>query len=203
MKQIIRVNYWLFSRNCIQGIVPVLSPINCIPIKQHCVHQYQYPGNFISKDRQLKQNWGQWNTKQRESHWLKHLKAKKWETREGKEKDWLHFTCQWHAARALLCMRMWVYVSVCLCVFTKHYMYASAHGIICVCPCMYAHICASGVCYAWRHTCSNRVVVVSDSCPVPFTAQSSQSPLCSVRLLMRINVLWRPLGLPHSPQHHS
>lgn len=92
-------------------------------------------------------------------------------------------------------------VSVCLCVFTKPRVYTGLS--VCVSACMHIYVrvvCARPcVCYAWRHTCSNRVVVDSDSCPVPFTAQSSQPPLCSVRLLMRINVLWRPLGLPHSP----
>lgn len=86
-KQIACVNYRQFSWNCIRGTPSALSSINYIPMKLHCIQQYQYPGNFISKDRQLKQNRGQWNTKQRESHWLKHLKAREWETREGKEKD--------------------------------------------------------------------------------------------------------------------
>lgn len=75
----------------------------------------------------------------------------------------------------------------------------SEHG----CGCKHVCMCVC-VCYAWRHTCSNRVVVDSDSCPVPFTAQSSQPPLCSVRLLMRINVLWRPLRVPpHSPPNST
>lgn len=121
--------------------------------------------------------------------------------RRKRERLWLHFTCQWHAAGALLC----VCVPVCVCLFVSvclqkclcavgACMHICVHAV-CVCVC--ARSC---VCYAWRHTCSNRVVVDSDSCPVPFTAQSSQPPLClcSVRLLMRINVLWRPLGVPHS-----
>ena len=193
-KQIACVNYGPFSRNCIRGILSTRSSINYVAMKLHCIQQYQYPGNFISKDRQLKQNRGQWNTKQRESHWLKHLKAREWETREGKEKDWLHFTCQWHAAGALLCVCVRMCVSVCLCLknCTAHVCTNACVWCVCTCCC---------VCYAWRHTCSNRVVVDSDSCPVPFTAQSSQPPLCSVRLLMRINVLWRPLGLPHSHPH--
>lgn len=182
------------------------SSINYIPMKLRHIQQYQYPGNFISMDRQLKQNRGQWNTKQRESHWLKHLKAREWETREGKEKDSdyispVNDTLQEHYC-ACAYEHVCVFVSVCLCVFTS--------VCVCVCAhvCLYAHICACRVCrscacYAWRHTCSNRVVVDSDSCPVPFTAQSSQPPLCSVRLLMRINVLWRPLGVPHSPPNST
>lgn len=175
------------------------SLINYIPMKLHCIQQYQYPGNFISKDRQLKPNRGQWNTKQRESHWIKHLKAREWETREGKEKDSdyispVNDTLQEHYCAC-------VYVCVCLsprvyrtvCVQSEHV--CTCARVLCVCV-------RAPVCYAWRHTCSNRVVVDSDSCPVPFTAQSSQPPLCSVRLLMRINVLWRPLGLPQTPPLH-
>lgn len=128
----------------------------------------------------------------------KALKSKGVRNERRKRKGlWLHFTCQWHAAGALLCVPIWLCVSVCLCVFTK----------LSVCVCVYIYVrvvCAHPlVCYAWRHTCSNRVVVGSDSCPVPFTAQSSQPLLCSVRLLMRINVLWRPLGLPHSPPNST
>lgn len=136
----------------------------------------------------------------------KALKSKRVRNERRKRKRlWLHFTCQWHAAGALLCMCVWACVCVCVCLSLCVYV------CVCVCArvCLYAHICAccvcrSCACYAWRHTCSNRVVVDSDSCPVPFTAQSSQPPLCSVRLLMRINVLWRPLGVPHSPpQQHG
>lgn len=131
----------------------------------------------------------------------KALKSKRVRNERRKRKRlWLHFTCQWHAAGALLCMCVWACVCVCVC------LSLCVYKCVCVCArvCLYAHICAccvcrSCACYAWRHTCSNRVVVDSDSCPVPFTAQSSQPPLCSVRLLMRINVLWRPLGVPHSP----
>lgn len=98
----------------------------------------------------------------------------------------------------------WAGACVAVCLL---YVYASAHETVCRFTCMYALVhaccvCARSclcVCYAWRHTRSNRVVVDSDSCPVPFTAQSFQPPLCSVRLLMRINVLWRPMGLPYSP----
>lgn len=185
-------------KNCFQGILSVPFSINCIPMKQYCIQQYQYPGNFISKDRQLKQNWGQWNTKQRESHWQKHLKAWVWETCEEKEKDSDYIS---PVSDTHYCACVYKCICVCLsrCMFTKQYTSASAQRIIFVCPRMYGHICACCVCYAWRHMCSNRVVVDSDSCPVPFTAQSFQPPLCSVRLLMRINVLWRPLGLPHSP----
>lgn len=207
-KQIAHVNYRPFCRNCIRFILSVLFFINYIPMKLHYIQQYQYPGNFISKDRQLKPNQGQWNTKQRESHWLKHLKAREWETREGKGKDSdyispVNDTQQEHYCA---CVYQCVCLSVCVRVFTELFvrrrsMYAHMPAcFVCECSCM---------CYAWRHTCSNRVVVDSDSCPVPFTAQSSQPPLClcSVRLLMRINVLWRPLGVPHStttaPQQHS
>lgn len=126
--------------------------------------------------------------------------------RRKRKRLWLHFTCQWHAAGALLCMCVWACVCVCVCLSLCVYKCVC----VCVCArvCLYAHICAccvcrSCACYAWRHTCSNRVVVDSDSCPVPFTAQSSQPPLCSVRLLMRINVLWRPLGVPHSPPNST
>jgi len=122
--------------------------------------------------------------------------------RTKRKRLWLHFTCQWQAAGAFLCTcaRACVYKPVCGCVWI--------HRMVWVHLCMYEHarvccVCGSYVCYAWRHTCSNRVVVDSDSCPVPFTAQSSQPPLSSVRLLMRINVLWRPLGVPHSPQQHG
>lgn len=189
-------NYWLLSWNRSQGILSVPSSVTCIPVKQCCVQQYQYPGNFISKDRQLKQNWGQWNTKQRESHWLKHLKAREWETSEEKENDSITFHLSvTHCARGHKCtVNVSVCLHVCLQKLTPHYLCVSVHvWTYSICEC-----CA---CYAWRHTCSNRVVVESDSCPVPFTAQSFQPPLCSVRLLMRINVLWRPLGLPRSPQH--
>lgn len=128
---------------------------------------------LLSKGK--KPNWGQWNTKQRESHWLKHLKAGN--KKRKIERLWLHFTCQRHAEEHV-CARVQARVSLCM-----FMVYA-------------LNVCAR-VCYAWRHTCTNRVVVGSDSCPVPFTAQSSQPPLCSIRLLMRINVLWRPVGLPH------
>lgn len=97
------------------------------------------------------------------------------------ERLWLHFTCQWHTEEHV-CAR--VQAVACL----SLHVYDICTQCVCVCVC---------VCYAWRHTCTNRVVVDSDSCPVPFTAQSSQPPLCSIRLLMRINVLWRPVGLPH------
>lgn len=135
----------------------------------------------------------------------KALKSKRVRNERRKRKRlWLHFTCQWHAAGALLCMCVWACVCVCVC------LSLCVYKCVCVCArvCLYAHICAccvchSCACYAWRHTCSNRVVVDSDSCPVPFTAQSSQPPLCSVRLLMRINVLWRPLGVPHSPPNST
>ena len=124
------------------------------------------------------------------------------ERREKKE-FWLHFTCQWHSAGALLCVCVWLRVSVCLCVYKTMCVRFCPQNCLCVSMHVCTYMCVlcahSWVCYAWRHTCSNRVVVDSDSCPVPFTAQSSQPPLCSVRLLMRINVLWRPLGLPHSP----
>lgn len=125
-----------------------------------------------------KPNWDGWITKKRESHWRKHLKAGN--KKRKMERLWLRFTCQWHAEEHV-CARVQVLFCLTVCLHV--------YGICAQCVCV-------RVCYAWRHTCTNRVVVDSDSCLVPFTAQSSQPPLCSIRLLMRINVLWRPVGLP-------
>lgn len=59
--------------NCIMWrSVNAAPPINYIsseiaPTRPLSFQQYQYAGDFISKDRQLKPNRGHWNTKQRES----------------------------------------------------------------------------------------------------------------------------------------
>lgn len=134
----------------------------------------------------------------------KALKSKRVRNERRKRKRLITFHLSMTRCRSII-VHVRMSMCVCLCLFVSVCLQ------VCVCArvCLYAHICAccvcrSCACYAWRHTCSNRVVVDSDSCPVPFTAQSSQPPLCSVRLLMRINVLWRPLGVPHSPpQQHG
>lgn len=115
--------------------------------------------------------------------------------KQGKKREvlWLHFTCQWHTAGTLLGKYVAVFVPVCLQDMWSEHVCTGAH-MVCVGMCiMPEDICTV---IEWRQT--------RDSCPVPFTAQSSQPPLCSVRLLMRINVLWCPLRLPTStPQKHS
>lgn len=63
---------WLGGNGIRPRSVKCCSAINYIcsdiaPPTPPSFQQYQYAGDFISKDRQLKPNRGHWNTKQRES----------------------------------------------------------------------------------------------------------------------------------------
>lgn len=145
-KQIAHVNYRPFCRNCIRFILSVLFSINYIPMKLHYIQQYQYPGNFISKDRQLKPNQGQWNTKQRESHWLKHLKAREWETREGKGKDSDYISPVNDTQQEHYC----ACVCQCVCLFVS--------------ACLQNCLCAVGAC---MHICLHVFCVCAPACVMP------------------------------------